>query len=196
MGKALQNLAFFKAGWIACVLLAAMGQTTLAVFAVAFVVALHLARVAAPAKETLTLIAAAAIGFTWESIMVATGLVQYPAGGVVAPLWIVAMWVLFATTINHGFRWMKRNWMYSAALGLIGGPLAFIGGAGLGAAEFSNTILALAVIGIGWAFLLPLLCLIADTIIDSPILEPTSLVSSQQQSRSLLTALGGFGRDV
>ncbi len=199
MGKAIQNLALFKAGWIACLLLAALGRPTLAVIAVALVVGLHLVRHAAPAKEALLLASASAIGLVWESIVVSSGLIQYTGSAsdaMIAPMWIVAMWALFATTINQGFRWMKRNWVLAAAMGLIGGPLAFIGGVGMGAAEFSNTPLALAVIGAGWMLLLPLLCLIADSIIDSPVLEPRARLASQRTSRSLLTALGRLERNV
>ena len=52
MSRTLQNLALFKAGWIACVLLAAIGQTGFAVLAVALVITLHLVQAAAPAKES------------------------------------------------------------------------------------------------------------------------------------------------
>ena len=107
--------------------------------------------------------------------MLSTGLIRYPESsqfGAWAPHWIVAMWVLFATTINYGLSWVKRNWMVSLSAGLIGGPVAFYAGAGLGAVTFTNQALALAVIGAGWAVLLPLVVLIADTIIDSPLLEP------------------------
>jgi hypothetical protein len=64
--------------------------------------------------------------------------------------------------------------MLSAAMGLIGGPLAFVAGAGLGAVTFTDTIAAVTLIGAGWAVLLPLLVLIADTIIDSEFLEPAA----------------------
>ena len=147
----------------------------MATIAVALVVATHLIGVAVPVKEALFLACAALIGLAWESLVQASGLLQYPASsaaGVLAPHWIVAMWVLFATTINHGFSWVKRNWMLSALMGLIGGPMAFLAGAGMGAVSFSNTPLALAVIGAGWMMLLPLLVLIADSIIDSSLLEP------------------------
>ena len=82
------------------------------------------------------------------------------------------MWVLFATTINHGLSWVKRNWMVSAVAGLAGGPMAFYAGSGLGAITFSDPLMALTVIGLGWGVLLPLLVLVSDTITDSAILEP------------------------
>ena len=107
MIKALQNLALFKLGWVACVVFAAAGQPIASLLSVAAVVTIHLLRVPVPRKEGLLLLAAAAIGLVWESGLVVSGLIIYPdttPGSLFAPVWIVAMWVLFATTLNHGMR--------------------------------------------------------------------------------------------
>ena len=175
MKSKLTNLVMFKIGWIACVSLAAAGQPLWATAAVAIVVTLHLLSIPVMVKEALLLAAAAVIGLAWESLLVSSGLLSYPASGEftpLAPYWIVAMWVLFATTINHGLNWAKRSWHFSALAGMIGGPLAFYGGAAMGAVEFSHTVTALTVIGAGWAVLMPLLVLVSDTIIDNAWLEP------------------------
>lgn len=175
MALYIKNLVLFKLGWVACVMLAAAGQPVMATLVVAAVVVAHLATVPVKSKESMLLVAAAVIGMTWESLLVRFGIVSYPGytvAAALAPYWIVAMWVLFATTINHGLRWIKRSWIVASAAGLIGGPLAFFSGAQLGAVEFSNTLLALVSIGVGWAVLLPTLALVADTIIDSAWLEP------------------------
>lgn len=175
MNRVLINLVLFKAGWLACVMLAAADRPALATLAVVAVVVVHLLRAAVPVKEAVFLLAAALIGLTWESFLLSTGLLQYPESsqsGAWAPHWIVAMWVLFATTVNHGLEWIKRNWMLCSAMGLIGGPLAFWAGAGMGAVSFSDPVLALFAIGAGWSLLLPLLALLSDTITDSAFLEP------------------------
>jgi len=175
MKSQIKNLVMFKIGWVACVGLATAGQPLWATAAVAAVVALHLLSVTVMVKEALLLASAAVIGLVWESLLVSSGLLSYPASGELAPLapyWIVAMWVLFATTINYGLSWAKRSWHVSALAGMVGGPLAFYGGAAMGAVEFSHTLTALAVIGAGWAVLMPLLILVSDTIIDNAWLEP------------------------
>ena len=175
MALYIRNLVLFKLGWVACVMLAAAGQPVMATLVVAAVVMAHLATVPVKSKESMLLVSAAVIGMTWESLLVRFGIVSYPGytdAAALAPYWIVAMWVLFATTINHGLRWIKRSWIVASAAGLIGGPLAFFSGAQLGAVEFSHTLLALVSIGFGWAVLLPTLVLVADTIIDSDWLEP------------------------
>ena len=175
MKSKLTNLVMFKRGGVACVSLAAAGQPLWATVAVAVVVTLHLLSVPVMVKEALLLAVAAVIGLAWESMLVWSGLLSYPASSQFAPLapyWIVAMWVLFATTINHGLNWAKRSWHVSALAGMVGGPLAFYGGATMGAVEFSHTVTALAVIGAGWAVLMPLLVLVSDTTIDNAWLEP------------------------
>jgi hypothetical protein len=106
------------------------------------------------------------------------------------------MWVLFATTINYGLAWVKRSWLISAGMGLIGGPLAFFAGAGLGAVTFTNTPLALVVIGVGWAVLLPLVVLISDTIADSGFLEPNSRTVEQRAAGAALHSEGGHNAQV
>ena len=144
MGSVVRNLVLFKLGWVACVMLAAAGKPLLASLAVAVVAAIHLVSVPVAVKEALLLMAACLMGLAWESILVATGVVQYPgyvSESGLAPHWIVAMWVLFATTINHGLSWVKKHWAVAAVAGLLGGPMAFFGGANLGAVEFSNTMI-------------------------------------------------------
>ncbi|MEJ2534421.1 MAG: DUF2878 domain-containing protein [Gammaproteobacteria bacterium] len=170
----LRNLVLFKLGWIGCVMFAAAGKPWLSLLSVLIVVALHLPQLAAPLKEALLLATAVLIGLLWESALVALGIVEYPGHdhAWLAPVWILAMWALFATTINHGLAWVKRYWVYAALAGAIGGPMAFYAGANLGAVAFPNTTLAMVVIGAGWAVLLPLLALLADTIIDSTLFEP------------------------
>ena len=175
MKSQLKNLVLFKIGWVACVAFAAAGNPTWAIASVAAIVALHLASVAVPVKEALFLSASALIGLLWETVLVQTGLFAYPANGgptPLAPYWIIAMWALFATTINYGMRWIKKSWLIAAVVGLVGGPIAFYAGASVGAVEFRDTFWALIAVGVGWAFLLPFLCIISDTIIDSAWLEP------------------------
>jgi putative effector of murein hydrolase len=192
MALYIRNLVLFKLGWVACVMLAAAGQPLMATLVVAAVVAAHLATVPVKSKESMLLVSAALIGMTWESLLVKFGIVSYsgyPDAAAFAPYWIVAMWVLFATTINQGLRWIKRSWIVASAAGLIGGPLAFFSGAQLGAVEFSNTALALATIGVGWAVLLPILALVADTIIDSAWLEPRDGLPTEAKPAGAVSAM-------
>lgn len=154
------NLAVFKAAWVATVIGAAAGMPLVAVMAAAVAASIHLKRSDDRQAELRLLVLAAAIGFVWESALVSAGMLVYASGQLVpgfAPYWIVAMWVLFATTLNVGMRWLRRNIVTAAIAGAIGGPLAFVAGASAGAVTLVHPVTSLLVIGIGWSLLLPLM---------------------------------------
>ena len=160
MNAMLINLTLFKAGWLAAVFAAAASLPVLGTAVIGIAVAVHLWRSDEPRGEFLLLALAAAIGFVWESLLVYIGIVQYgenTALAATAPYWIVAMWVLFATTLNVGMRWLRKNLLVAAVFGGLGGPMSFLAGEKAGAVSFSDTTTALVVIGLGWAVLLPLL---------------------------------------
>ena len=164
MKHALVNLVVFKAAWTAVVVSAAAGAPVYGAVAVAAAVAIHLVISDNAAAEARLLLVAALLGLAWESWLVQAGLLQYASGNLVpglAPYWIVAMWVLFATILNGGMRWLRRSKLIAALAGGAGGPLAFAAGAGVGAVELASPVLTLVCIGIGWAALLPLLVQIA-----------------------------------
>ena len=70
---------------------------------------------------------------------------------------MVALWAIFATTLNVSLRSLRPHRWLAALLGAIGGPVAYYAGARLGALEFGTPAPALAAIGIGWAILTPAL---------------------------------------
>jgi hypothetical protein len=86
-----------------------------------------------------------------------------------APAWIGALWLGFALTLNHSLAFLRQKPILSAALGLIGGPLAYFSAErGFHAVVIATPRLpVLLVLAIGWAILVPLLfCL--DNKINSP----------------------------
>lgn len=164
MKSALINLIAFKAGWIAVILTAAASRPELGLLAVAAVVAIHLARTPDVRPEVFVLAASAGIGLVWESLLVAGGFLVYDSGTLAsgfAPYWIVAMWVLFATTLNVGMRWLRKSIFISAAAGAIGGPMAFIAGEAAGAVSFTEPTTTIIAIGVGWMILLPALVMLS-----------------------------------
>ena len=147
MKSVLINLTLFKAGWLACVLGAAAGMPLIGVAAVGVAVVVHLFLSQNPRGEGVLLFLAIALGLSWESTLV----VSYDVGNVLpglAPYWIVAMWVNFATTVNSGMRWLRKSLPVAILAGAIGGPMSFLAGQKAGAVTFSDTGLALAVIGL------------------------------------------------
>jgi len=161
----LVNFVLFQLGWFACVLGAAHGMPWAGVAVALVIVAWHLARAPRPRPELTLLVIAAAIGFAWDSALVALGWIEYPNGALfpgTAPVWIVAMWVVFATTLNVSLGWLKRSLPLALLFGAVGGPLAYVAGGKLGGLSFLQQTPALIALALGWALITPLLLRIAD----------------------------------
>jgi hypothetical protein len=159
--KVILNAALFQAGWWACVLGAAHGHATWGVIVAAAVIAWHLARAARPRKELALASIAVLAGLVFENALARSEWVRYTDEGeglALAPLWIVAMWPLFATTLNVSLRALRTHPWIAALVGLAGGPAAYYAGARLGALELLSPVNALAAIAAGWAILTPALC--------------------------------------
>jgi hypothetical protein len=161
----LSNFILFQIGWFACVLGGAYDLPWAGTGVALAIVALHLVRARRRRDELTLVVIAAAIGAVFDSALVLAGWVAYHSGTLVsgtAPHWLVAMWMLFAATLNVSLRWLRRLPLAGAALGAVGGPLAYWGGARLGAMEFLAPTAATVALAIGWAVLTPCLCRLAQ----------------------------------
>jgi hypothetical protein len=154
------NVLLFQGGWFACVLGAAHGLPWTGALAAALVVGWHLARAQRPRRELALVATAAVVGALFETALVQTGWIRFEQGLPVegmAPYWMVALWAIFATTLNVSLRALRPRLWLAALLGAVGGPAAYYAGARLGALEFTALGAALAVLAIGWAILTPAL---------------------------------------
>jgi hypothetical protein len=150
----LANFLAFQLGWFACVLGAARGWPWAGTLAALLLVGLHLWRTATPAAEWRLIGAAALIGAVGDTLLARSGWLQYAAGALLpatAPVWIVALWMLFATTLRHSLAWLQRRPLLSAVCGALGGPLAYLGGARLGALVVERPAPAYGALAAGWA---------------------------------------------
>ncbi len=154
------NVIGLKIGWLACVLGGANALPYLGVIAVSAIVGVHLFFADDRQAELRLIAIVAAIGLVWDSLLTSAGLMSYPSGTFlpgVAPYWIVAMWVLFATALNVALAWLKGRPFVAAVFGAIGGVMAYYGGYKLGGVDIPNLPLGLAAQGVGWMFIMPLL---------------------------------------
>ena len=158
------NFAAFQVGWFACVLGAAHNWPWAGTATAAVVVAWHATHAARPLRELKLVAIAMLIGALWDSSLSMLGWLAYTSGTLIAgtaPHWILAMWALFATTLNVSLNWLKGRWLTASLLGAIAGPLAYLAGARLGAVVLVDPALAMIALGIGWAVITPLLSLLA-----------------------------------
>jgi hypothetical protein len=128
------------------------------------IVAAYVARAVRPRRELLLVAVAVATGALADSLLASAGWLRYqgdaPFDGA-APYWIVALWALFAITLNVSMRALRGRPALGAVLGLVGGPLAYLGGEKLGALALAEPAPALIALALVWALATPALLALA-----------------------------------
>ncbi len=138
------------------------GPVALAVFATWQLIVSERRRV-----DVVLLLCAAIIGFAIDSTLVHAGLLSYAAAEPsprFAPIWIVALWMSFALTLNHSLAYLQSHLTAASLLGAIGAPLAYWAAAHTwGAVTFlAPTPVVITSLVIVWAILAPLLSRLAS----------------------------------
>jgi len=154
------NIVLFQLGWFACVLGAARGWSGIGALIALAIVAGHVLHARQPRRELVLVAIAAAAGMLADSLLAASGWLNYEGAAPVpgaAPYWIVALWALFAITLNVSMRPLRTRPLLGVPLGLVGGPLAYLGGEKLGAVALAQPLPALAALALVWAAATPLL---------------------------------------
>lgn len=166
-GETVLRLIAFQAGWFACVLGAARGVPGLGPGVVGLFALGHLiARRRRWEREALLLAAAALVGYAADSALVLAGVLRFPPQAVLggpSTLWMVALWVNLALTLNGPLGWLRGRYVLAALLGFCSGPLAYLAGAELGAAAVSEPrVIGLGLVGLEWLCAMPLLVWLAE----------------------------------
>ncbi|MBS0367142.1 MAG: DUF2878 domain-containing protein [Proteobacteria bacterium] len=124
------NMVGYQLVWGAAVCGAGRQVSWPGVLAAALFAFWQLATAARPRVEGRLLVVSVALGVLLDGSLAATGVLRYaapspavPSGG--APLWILALWVAFALTLNRSMRWLLGRPVLAVVFGAIGGPLAY-----------------------------------------------------------------------
>ena len=164
--RSVVNFGAFQIGWFAAVLGAGHGMPWLGVAIVPFVLLVNLALSADRRQELVVALVAAVMGFAVDTGLVAAGVfapVPFLVPRPFSPLWMVMLWVNQATTLNGCLAWLRGRYLAGSLFGAIGGPLAYLSGARLGAASLPSTA-GLVILGITWACAFPALLAAAEFI--------------------------------
>jgi len=184
MTSKILNAVLFQLVWFACVWGGARGLWWLAVASVIGFALWQVPRSSAPRTELALVGAAVVTGLVVDTTYVVAGLVSYPEPGPwrgVAPIWILALWVGFALTLNHSLAWLKGRPLAAALMGGLAGPFSFwIGVTRFAAAEFvAPAPVVLMILGTVWAVLLPGLFALAGRL---EALQPPTITRHPQSS--------------
>lgn len=165
------NIVAFEIAWFFSVFGGARQMPWLGPVAVLIVLAVHLHAARKPFEEVLLVLSCALIGAAFDSFLVATGWVTYKTGlfsEYFAPYWIVAMWMLFATTLNTSMRWLRGRLKLAALFGFVGGPASYLAGQELGGITLHNEAAALIALAVGWSVIMPALIRLAENLDGMP----------------------------
>ena len=165
--RALINITAFQTAWFASVLGAAQGFFWMGPLAVTLGLALHLGLQPERLKELSLAMAAGALGFFFDSGLIAFGVfapVRDWMPAPFSPLWMVFLWINFATLLNGSLRWLHGRYHLAAVLGAVGGPAAYYGGAQMGAMTALPGMGNLLVLALAWSIAVPLMLWMVDII--------------------------------
>ncbi|WP_455204614.1 DUF2878 domain-containing protein [Kaarinaea lacus] len=155
------NFLLFQIGWFACVLVAAQELPLLALISSLTIVAIHMLFTSFKGRELILILFSASLGMVVDSVAIASHVFTVPnsQGLFLAPLWLISLWMLFATCLRHSMSWLQGRYTVSAICGALFAPLAYYGGSQLGAIEISQSdiVASLAFVSIAWALVMPLL---------------------------------------
>ncbi|MGV8918740.1 MAG: DUF2878 domain-containing protein [Pseudomonas sp.] len=159
MPKRVLNAVLFQLGWFACV----MGGTSLWLLVALGVLAVHLLWTSSWRSEGDLIISVTLIGTLLDSLLLACNVFEFAAGGPVIPLWLVVLWALLATTLNHCLAWTAKPWWRASLLGAICGPLSYYAGSQMSGVRLPLGLWpSMVMLGAIWAMLFPLLMYVAD----------------------------------
>ena len=163
--KVIINFVLFQIGWFASVLGAAKQMPWVGVIFMLLFLVWHLSQALRPKLEIILVIITVIIGGIYDLLMTHNQLLTYQSPGWSTALpaaWILVLWAEFAMILNVSLRWMKKRWLIAILFGAIGGPLAYIGAARLGAVSIDALPLSYVALSVGWAIITPILLKLSE----------------------------------
>ena len=154
------NFVMFELGWLACVLLPqAWALAIVAVFMV-----LHFTLVSQHKLDELQFIALGTLaGSALDGLWLRTGILADTSGAAfITPPWLIALWAIFMTTLNHSLKWLGRNQLVMLLTVPIAGPFAYWSASALGAVTLPSLLPSLLALAVGWLVLFPALLSLRD----------------------------------
>ncbi len=155
------NFVCFQISWFACVLGGAHNLAWYGVAVAGLNLILQLYMSKNRGLDFRLVLSALAIGLIFDAVPVQMGWISFNTmpywSDALAPAWMLALWAMLATTLNISLAWLKPKPLLSILLGAISGPLAYWGGARLGAMQIVNMQASMIYLAIGWGFAMWLL---------------------------------------
>lgn len=154
------NIAAYQLVWFCAVLGAAHGHAWPGIVAALVFAIVHLYVSSLRSGDARLIGCALLAGLLIDGGLGASGWAHYAAdqSDALAPLWILAIWLAFALTLNHSLAWLQGRALLAMALGAVGGPLAYLAAERLHAIAFmAPAWRGLLWLALAWAVAMPVL---------------------------------------
>jgi len=165
MNLALLNLVTFYLGWFACVWGAASQHYLFGPGVTLLILMMHFSLMLHTAREARLILTSGLLGFCLDTFLAVCGVLVFHGPGMttwLSPPWMVALWMLFATTFHTSLRWLAGRQLIAVLLGVLGGPASYYAGAQLGALTLHPSLAySLGGIAIAWGGVMPILLRLA-----------------------------------
>ena len=157
------NFGLFQLGWFISIWGAAHQTLLVSMMAIGLILMIHIIQARHKKEAAILLLMIMVLGPIFDQCLLSLGLIEYKSqfSEYIVPIWIVALWGLFASTLNISLSWLRHYKILAVLFGLIGGPLSYIAAEKLNAIQLMNSY-ALIAIALGWALLTPLSLLMAE----------------------------------
>lgn len=166
LAKLYTSVAFYL-GWFVCIFGATHGSnvlpivSTIVLLAIQFHIFSSLKIYNSPFRDFPLLFFVTLFGGFIDTLYIYLGLIEYsatiPGLPWLCPPWVLCMYALFSSTINHSLSWLRKFPLLSAVLGAVFSFLSYVAGAKVGAATFlAPGFTTPTLIGLVWFFFLPM----------------------------------------
>lgn len=156
------NFVLFQTGWLICILYPGL----LAAGVVALFLIIHFVLISQnrwPEAQFIGL--GTVVGGLLDGLWLNTGVLDDGTGNVVlTPVWLLAIWAIFMTTLSHSLQWISRKRWLPWVLAPITGPFAYWSASQLGAVQLPVLSTSLIALALGWLVVFPLLLIVRNAL--------------------------------
>lgn len=171
------NSAIFYGAWIFTLIRAEAGDPYTGALIILAVILFYLVMSKNRKKEALFFALVTLLGTGVDSIWTSSQLIYYKTGYScpnIAPLWISALWLLFAYACATSLYWLEKYPWLAALFGAVGGPLTYYGSFKLDVGDPVKPLpVVLGILAVAWFFLMPATLYLRRLIVNENEIEPT-----------------------
>ena len=136
-----------------------------------FFIIIHLGKLTNHKEEDIFLLISFFLGLFIETLLLNLDIIIHKGILVkynIAPFWSVSLWLCFATTLLHSFKWLSKRYLTSSLLGILSAPMIYFSMQSMGVVTFGvDKIIVIIFTSFLWGLFFPLFIYISDKILES-----------------------------